>query len=98
MASSVFQRGVDLRTAVKAEGCWIEDSDGDRFLDAAGGAVVCGVGHGRLEVAQAISAQLAVLDYVHPSAFTTGVVEQYAKSVADRTPMDGARVYPVSGG
>jgi adenosylmethionine-8-amino-7-oxononanoate aminotransferase len=95
MASSVFQRGVALRTAVKADGCWIVDSDGERFLDAAGGAVVCGVGHGRPEVAKAISDQLAT---VHPSAFTTRVVEEYAESVADRTPMDGARVYPVSGG
>ena len=60
MASSVFHRGAGLRTAVKAEGCWIVDSDGNRYLDAAGGAVVCGVGHGRREVANAIADQLAI--------------------------------------
>ena len=71
MASSVFHRGAGLRTAVKAEGCWIVDSDGNRYLDAAGGAVVCGVGHGRREVASAIADQLAMVGYVHASTFTT---------------------------
>ncbi len=98
MASSVFRRGTNLRTAVKAEGCWIVDSDGNRYLDAAGGAVVCGVGHGRQEVADAVSRQLATVDYVHATTFTTRVVEDYGRAVAERTPMEGARVYPVSGG
>ena len=98
MGSSVFRRGSDLRTAVKAEGCWIVDSDGNRYLDAAGGAVVCGVGHGRHEVANAIAEQLANVGYVHASTFTTQVAEDYARAVAARTPMDDARVYPVSGG
>ncbi len=98
MNSSVFHRGAKLRTAVKAEGCWVVDSNGNRYLDAAGGAVVCGVGHGRPEVIAAISDQLGRVGYVHASTFTTPVVEEYAKLVAARTPMEGPRVYPVSGG
>jgi adenosylmethionine-8-amino-7-oxononanoate aminotransferase len=98
MSSSIFYRGTDLRTAVKSEGCWIVDSDGNRYIDAAGGAAVCGVGHGRREVASAIADQLAMIGYVHASTFTVQAVEDYAKTVAERTPMDGARVYPVSGG
>ena len=98
MASSVFRRGKEPRTAVRAEGCWIVDSGGNRYLDGAGGAVVCGVGHGRVEIAEAISKQLATVGYVHASTFTTGVVEDYARAVAERTPMEDARVYPVSGG
>jgi hypothetical protein len=98
MTSSIFRRGTGLRTAVKAEGCWIVDSDGNRYLDAAGGAVVCGVGHGRSEVASAIADQVATVGYVHASTFTTQIAEDYAKAVAERTPMEDARVYPVSGG
>jgi adenosylmethionine-8-amino-7-oxononanoate aminotransferase len=98
VTGSVFRRGRELPTAVKAEGCWIVDSEGRRYLDAAGGAVVCGVGHGRREVAGAIADQLAKVGYVHASAFTTEVVEDYATAVAQRSPMNGARVYPVSGG
>jgi adenosylmethionine-8-amino-7-oxononanoate aminotransferase len=96
--SSVFRRGANLRTAVGAEGCWVVDSDGNRYLDGAGGAVVCGVGHGRREVAHAIAQQLATVGYVHATTFTTQAVEDYATAVAERTPMNGARVYPVSGG
>ena len=98
MVSSVFHRGAGLPTAVRAEGCWVVDAAGKRYLDAAGGAVVCSVGHGRPEVVAAIAGQLAALDYVHAPTFATRVVEDYARSVAGRTPMDGARVYPVSGG
>ena len=98
MSSSIFYRGTDLRTAVKSEGCWIVDSDGNRYIDAAGGAAVCGVGHGRREVASAIADQLAMIGYVHASTFTVEAVEDYAKRVAERTPMEEARVYPVSGG
>jgi adenosylmethionine-8-amino-7-oxononanoate aminotransferase len=98
MGSSVFRRGSGLRTAARAEGCWIVDSEGNRYLDAAGGAVVCGVGHGRQEIADAIAEQLATVGYVHASTFTTQVTEDYARAIAARTPMDDARVYPVSGG
>src|SRR5512132_1680033 len=35
-----------LPTAVSAEGAWVTDADGRRYLDGAGGAIVVGVGHG----------------------------------------------------
>jgi adenosylmethionine-8-amino-7-oxononanoate aminotransferase len=84
--------------AVKAEGCWVEDSQGRRYLDAAGGAIVAAVGHGRSRVVEAIAAQLAAVDYVHAPAFRTQALEEYAAEVAARVPMEAARVYPVSGG
>lgn len=95
--SSVFRRGAVLE-AHQAEGCWVTDQDGRRYLDAASGAIVCGIGHGRREVIEAIAKQLATVDYVHASTFTTAVVEEYAEEVATRVPMQGAKIYPVSGG
>jgi adenosylmethionine-8-amino-7-oxononanoate aminotransferase len=68
------------------------------LLDAAGGAVVTGVGHGREEIANAIGEQTGRLEFVHASAFTTDVLERYCASVASVTPMSRAKVYPVSGG
>ena len=46
--SHVFPRVLNrtLPTAVSAEGAWIVDADGRRYLDGAGGAIVVGVGHG----------------------------------------------------
>jgi hypothetical protein len=84
--------------AARAEGCWIIDADGRRYLDAAGGAVVSAVGHGRARVVDAIAAQLSQLDYVHSTTFRTEAVESYAHQVAELVPMQGARIYPVAGG
>jgi len=88
----------DLPTAVRAEGVWIEDADGSRYLDAAGGAIVVNVGHGDRSLVEAMSAQAARTPYVHGSVFTTQALEDYADDVATVLPMDDARIYPVSGG
>ena len=87
-----------LPTAVSAEGAWIVDADGKHYLDAAGGAVVVGVGHGDRELIDAATAQLHKTQYVHGTMFTTEAVEAYADEIAVRLPMDHARIYPVSGG
>ena len=95
----VFSRATrDLPTAVSAEGVWITDADGRRYLDGAGGAIVVNVGHGVPSVIDAIAEQLARTQYVHPTVFTTEAVEAYADEVAGILPMDDARLYPVSGG
>ena len=88
----------DLPTAVRAQGVWIEDADGNRYLDAAGGAIVVNVGHGDRSLVEAMSAQAARTPYVHGSVFTTQALEDYADDVATVLPMDDARIYPVSGG
>jgi hypothetical protein len=88
----------DLPTAVSAEGAWITDADGKRYLDAAGGAVVVNVGHGVASVIEAIREQIGRTQYVHGTAFTTEAVEAYADDVATVLPMDEPRIYPVSGG
>jgi hypothetical protein len=88
----------DLPTAVHAEGAWITAADGTRYLDAAGGAVVVGVGHGDRSLIDAANGQLAKTQYTHGTAFTTEALETYADEVAAVLPLDGARIYPVSGG
>ena len=98
--SHVFPRVFDraLPTAVEAEGVWITDADGRRYLDGAGGAIVVNVGHGVLEVIEAVTAQLQKTQFVHGTAFTTEALEAYADEVAEVLPVDDARIYPVSGG
>ena len=97
--SHVFSRATrDLPTAVSAEGAWITDADGTRYLDGSGGAIVVNVGHGVASVIAAIGEQLERTQYVHPTAFTTRAVEAYAEEVAAILPMDDARIFPVSGG
>ncbi len=98
-SSSVFTRShLPRPTAVSASGAWITDADGNKYLDAAGGAIASVIGHGDAAVAEAMATQTMSVDWVHASAFTTDPVERYAEAVADLVPMDGARVFPVSGG
>jgi adenosylmethionine-8-amino-7-oxononanoate aminotransferase len=61
----------------RAEGVWLETPDGRRILDAAGGAVVVNVGHGRREVAEAYARAVTEVTYVVPPFVT----EQRARLV-----------------
>jgi adenosylmethionine-8-amino-7-oxononanoate aminotransferase len=88
----------DPPVAVSASGSTIVDRDGRTYLDAAGGAIVVNVGHGRETVARAAADQAGSLAYAHGSAFTTEPVERYAAEVGEHLPMDDPYLYPVSGG
>lgn len=98
--SHVFHRVLtrQLPTAVDAEGIWVEDAEGRRYLDAAGGAIVVNVGHGDRRVTDAIAEQVSRIQYVHGTAFTTQALEAYADDLAPLLPMHDPRIYPVSGG
>ena len=100
MTGRVFRRSTvaDPPVAVEAHGSTIIDADGRSYLDAAGGAIVVNVGHGRESIATTMAAQAGRLSYAHGSAFTTEPLEAYAREVAAVLPMDGAAIYPVSGG
>jgi adenosylmethionine-8-amino-7-oxononanoate aminotransferase len=88
----------ELPTAVAAEGVWITDAQGNRYLDGAGGAVVVNVGHGDRALIDAMLRHVSRVQYVHGTMFTTEDLEAYADELASRLPMDEPRIYPVSGG
>ncbi len=97
--SHVFPRASrQLPTAVSADGAWITDADGKRYLDGSGGAIVVGVGHNDRSLIEAASEQLRKTQYVHPTMFTTEAVESYADEIASVLPVADAHIYPVSGG
>ena len=99
-AGRVFRRSslVDPPVAVEAHGCTIRDTAGREYLDAAGGAIVVNVGHGRHEIAAAMADQAGRLAYAHGGAFTTEPLEAYAREVGPHLPVDDPAIYPVSGG
>ena len=86
--SAVFHRDLvrAYPVAVRAEGCWIEDAEGKRYLDAVGGAFVASIGHGVREVADAMARQAATLAYVNGTAFTHEAVEGLAAGLVARSP------------
>lgn len=97
---NVFPRRLDgpLPVAVGAEGLWIEDENGRRYLDASGGPVLVNIGHGREELATAIADQILRCDYVHPTMFTAPPVEGLARALASHAPEGIGRFYFLSGG
>jgi adenosylmethionine-8-amino-7-oxononanoate aminotransferase len=76
----------------------IRDAEGRDYIDAAGGAIVVNVGHGRASIADVMADQVRRLGYAHGSAFTTEPLETYAAAVAEVLPVDDPAIYPVSGG
>ena len=96
----VFQRvlGHDLPVAARAEGSTIWDADGRSYLDAAGGAIVVNVGHGRKSIVDAMERQARAFTYVHGTTFTNQPLEDYARAVGPHLPIDDPVIFPVSGG
>ena len=64
-----FLAGRPLEIA-RAEGIWLETNSGQRIMDAAGGAIVSNIGHGRARVADAVHRATLEYSYVVPPWLT----------------------------
>lgn len=85
-----------LSVIAKAEGIWIEDTDGRRYMDFHGNNVHhIGYGHHRLKAA--IRAQMDDLPFV-PRRFTNAPAMALAAKLADITPGDLSKVLFATGG
>ncbi|MBI1741087.1 MAG: aspartate aminotransferase family protein [Candidatus Koribacter versatilis] len=69
--------------AVRGEGVYVWDADGNRYLDFSGSAAVNFIGHGVREVSDAMVEQARQLEFVHTSQFTTPVAEEFAQELLD---------------
>ncbi len=100
ITGNLFPRQLDrkLTRAKKAEGLFISDETGKKYMDASGGAVVVNAGHGRKRIAKAVYDQILSHDYIHPTMFTTEPVERLATALAQKAPGDIDRFYFLSGG
>jgi adenosylmethionine-8-amino-7-oxononanoate aminotransferase len=82
----------------RGEGAYLYDTDGQRYLDASGGAVVCNLGHGVGEVVQAMAEQARQVGYIHATMFTSQALEAYAEALAEILPLPNARFFFMSSG
>ncbi len=83
--------------AVKGDGAHLIDDNGNRYLDACGGAAVSCLGHIHPAVIAAVQKQIAKLPYAHTSFFTTDVLEELAEMLVKGAPGMG-KVLLLSGG
>jgi adenosylmethionine-8-amino-7-oxononanoate aminotransferase len=86
--------------AVRGEGVYIWDADGNRYLDFSGSAAVSFIGHGVREIGDAMAEQARQLEFAHTSQFTTPVAEEFATELLDFAGENfaGGAVYFTSGG
>lgn len=85
-------------TAQKGEGIYILDTQGKRYIDGSGGAVVVSIGHGVEEVRQAMLQQATEIAFTHGSQFTTQAAVDLAEKLVAMAPENINRVYYLSGG
>src|SRR5262249_15314693 len=86
-----------LRSA-SAQGARLYTEDGQAILDAAGGAIVANVGHGRQEVAEACARELERVSYLVPPFATESRVRLVERLVSRWLPAGLTRVAFASGG
>lgn len=90
--------GRTLPVAARAQGSFVWDADGNRYLDGSSGAAVVALGHAHPELLRALSEQAARVTYTVRGHFTTGPAEALADRLAALAPGDLDGVLLVSGG
>ena len=94
----MFMRGPhDPIRIERAEGPWLYASDGNKILDAGGGAVVVNIGQGRREIAEVAARTIAKLDYIVP-VWTSPEREKLVDRLTRWTPAGLTRFFFTSGG
>ena len=88
----------EIPIITRAEGCYVYDEHGKRYLDGLSGLFCVNAGHGRTELGEAAARQVDELDfytlwsYAHPRAI------ELAARLASLAPGDLNRVFFTSGG
>ncbi len=81
-------------TIVRGEGAAVFDDTGKRYVDGLASLWYCNVGHGRAEIADAVDAQLRVLEnYNTFDIFTNGPAEEIAAVISALSPVPDGRVF-----
>ncbi|NYS26133.1 aminotransferase [Rhodobacteraceae bacterium 2376] len=91
-------RKADYMRVDTAEGIYLWDGAGRRFIDGPGGMWCVQIGYGRAEMARAIAEQTMKMAYTSPWTATSGPTAQLAHMIAARTPGDLNTVHFTTGG
>ncbi len=84
---------------VRGEGALLWDADGRELIDGMASLWYCAIGHGRREMADAVHAQMSVLEtYSCFDPFTNGPADELAEKLLMLSPMPDGRVFFVDSG
>lgn len=98
--SNVFTKSLSktYKTITRAEGVYLFDEDGKRYMDFGAGLAVTNIGNGVKEVCDAIAKQAYEVTYLNGGAFTSAVREELASNLIKLAPEGMERVFFCSGG
>jgi adenosylmethionine-8-amino-7-oxononanoate aminotransferase len=82
----------------RAEGIYLWDRDGKRYLDGSSGAMVCNIGHSNPQVLDAMRRQMEASTFGYRLHFETEPAERLAAMTAALAPEGMDKVFFVSGG
>jgi beta-alanine--pyruvate transaminase len=74
------------RLMVAAKGCYYTDSHGKQIFDGLSGLWCCGLGHGRSEITEAVSKQMATMEYSPAFQFGHPLSFELANKLKELTP------------
>lgn len=86
-----------IKVVSRAQGCWVDDTEGRRWFDTLASMWLVNLGHGRTEIADAVAAQMRDISY-SPGGTVSPSTARLAAKVAKLAPDKDSRVYFVSGG
>ncbi len=86
------------RMVVRAKGMYLYDDNGGEILDGSSGLFCAPLGHCRDEITEAVSTQMAELDYVAPFQTAHPLGFKFAKRLADMLPASINHVFFTNSG
>lgn len=99
MSDHLFYQSRQSRPFVeRAEGIYLWDVDGRRYLDGSSGAMVSNIGHSHPHVLSCMSTQMHKATFAYRLHFQSDIVEQFAARLAKKAPKGLDKVFFVSGG
>lgn len=81
------------RIIERAEGMWLHNDQGQKVLDATAGLWCVNAGHGRKQIADAVSQQIQTLDYSSPFNLGHDIGFEFAERLVKHTPAGLNRVF-----
>lgn len=98
MSKLFYQTRLERPDLDRAEGIYMWDQSGKRYIDGSSGAMVSNIGHSNLAVLDAMRAQMDKATFGYRLHFQCDAAEELAELTAARCPDDLNRVFFVSGG
>jgi adenosylmethionine-8-amino-7-oxononanoate aminotransferase len=98
MSNLFYQTRLRRPLLDRAEGVYLWDTTGKRYLDGSSGAMVSNIGHSNPVVLEAMRRQMEKSTFGYRLHFENEPAEDFARQISQRMPSDLDRVFFVSGG